>query len=899
MGPSGEDLRNILVDPSFVDDTLIGLVQEMIVNRMQRTFTALFIDNQHFNVSICTAGPDAFLLEFEEDLDTSRSNRNELAQQLTAIGRILQEKLPEDDDPRDTGELTLDTARKACDVVMKLTGNFERGMVYRFKDDLSGEVLYEVKKEGIPTSYAGMRFPSGDIPQSARELYITNGLRYIFNVNIAPVDILSAPGVSIDLSHCRMRAVAVPLIVYLQNMGVVCSMSVSIVVENQLWGLLAFHGYSEPFRPGLHQRIAFETVSRMVSIRIESLMKREKSARLVKLAHLLSLVQQELPAEFICRRHQEVCDILRADAIAFKKGPNIYFFGEDASLRPGDDFWDSMIKYPFKTDLLLVSTRSQTKRLGLRDPCTASGFIYFQQSDLQFAALRTVRTKDVCWGGPPDQPKLQIGDILHPRKSFESYMEKAHTESKAWSKSDIEVTTTFKDQIVACIRSEALNTLNYDLETSNERCAEAFRLSARNYEFFAQMSHELRTPFHGVMACLEILQKVGHDPVEREEAIRIALRSGRSMMTVLNDILSAAKNKHGLELNEVEFLPSESFNQVTEVMRAFAESGHKQLVVNMAGSQLKEKWVQADRLKFEQVTSNLINNAIKFTQENGVVRASIHLFGSLREVEVRWKERASTFQCSTEVVEPKSANKDDRVWMSVEVEDTGLGIPSDEIEDIFQAYVQASSGVSKTHQGTGLGLHICSEHIRKMSGLFRCASAQGRGSLFFFSIPVGDQTQKEVIHSHSRQSSVHNKMIEVGILENLVEHILIVEDNKLNLKLACRKVSLLVPKSTVHCALDGKLGYELFLELHSLKTVPKLILMDYHMPIMSGIESIRLIRQWELEKSIQEPVWICCFTADLSEFSKQEILLAGANSFLSKPSPPGELEEKIRDALMN
>ena len=108
--------------------------------------------------------------------------------------------------------------------------------------------------------YLGMRFPSGDIPLPARKLYIKNGLRYIQNVDGDEVQIIDQVNGDIDLMHCPMQACAKPHLMYMKNMGVKCSMSINIVVEDEQWGLLAFHGYNEPFKPSLHQRIACETV---------------------------------------------------------------------------------------------------------------------------------------------------------------------------------------------------------------------------------------------------------------------------------------------------------------------------------------------------------------------------------------------------------------------------------------------------------------------------------------------------------------------------------------------------------------------------------------------------------------------------------------------------------------
>ena len=159
-------------------------------------------------------------------------------------------------------------------------GRYDRGMVYRFNPDQSGEVIHEVTNADIETSYLGLRFPSSDIPYSARQLYIKNGLRYIHNVDEDTVPLRGEQGLQLDLTQIRMRAVAKPHIIYLRNMGVVCSLSIAIVVGNELWGLLAFHGYKTPFKPALHQRIACETIATMVSVRIESLVKKAESARI-------------------------------------------------------------------------------------------------------------------------------------------------------------------------------------------------------------------------------------------------------------------------------------------------------------------------------------------------------------------------------------------------------------------------------------------------------------------------------------------------------------------------------------------------------------------------------------------------------------------------------------------
>jgi light-regulated signal transduction histidine kinase (bacteriophytochrome) len=185
-----------------------------------------------------------------------------------------------------------DIAKTACDTVFNIIGHFDRGMVYKFHDDLSGEVVHEIKVEHTESSYLGMRFPKSDIPHSARKLYMTNGIRYIRDVDAEDVPVVSEEGV-MDLSQIRMRAVAKPHLIYLRNMGVKCCMSIAIVVENELWGLLVFHGYQHSYKPSLHQRIACETISTIVSVRTEVNVKKAESSRILKLGECLMTLKPE------------------------------------------------------------------------------------------------------------------------------------------------------------------------------------------------------------------------------------------------------------------------------------------------------------------------------------------------------------------------------------------------------------------------------------------------------------------------------------------------------------------------------------------------------------------------------------------------------------------------------
>jgi len=370
-------------------------------------------------------------------------------------------------------------------------GQYDRGMVYRFNDDLSGEVIHEVKKDDIEYSYLGLTFPHTDIPQSARMLYVKNILRYIRDANGEDVPIFSNEG-AIDLTQTRARCVHKSHLIYLKNMGVVSSMSIAIISEGELWGLFSFHGYKQPFKPTLHQRMACETIASCVSARVEGIAKKVQTTRLVRLGQLL---KKWKPTAHVKDNLEllgnQILDILEADVLAGE------FVMEDAetsrictvtkgdmTLIPGAHFWTKMAVTPH-FDLCAKSTRASIEELGLTlEDCPAAGFVYFRGEHMQIMVGRAYRGRDVAWGGSPDTPKLKIGGILHPRASFETQLEKSKQESRPFNPSDLTLVNLLRDRILRQqSNSWMLCLLENDIGEANISCFHALEQSEDNNDF--------------------------------------------------------------------------------------------------------------------------------------------------------------------------------------------------------------------------------------------------------------------------------------------------------------------------------------------------------------------------------------------------------------------------------
>lgn len=187
--------------------------------------------------------------------------------------------------------------------------------------------------------------------------------------------------------------------------------------------------------------------------------------------------------------------LLDADVIvgrimdAHKDEPDLVVLG-DKSLAPTDDrFWDHM-KSRERRKLLTINTRKGITDLGLTEQvCPASGLVYFQDGLVQIMLGRGLRSKDVKWAGNPDEPKLRIGGILCPRNSFDTFMEKAKKETRAWRSNDINVISTFVERVCEHSHSRTANLLKNDIEDANLKYFEALERSQDNCQFFVRLVH--------------------------------------------------------------------------------------------------------------------------------------------------------------------------------------------------------------------------------------------------------------------------------------------------------------------------------------------------------------------------------------------------------------------------
>jgi signal transduction histidine kinase len=378
--------------------------------------------------------------------------------------------------------------------------------------------------------------------------------------------------------------------------------------------------------------------------------------------------------------------------------------------------------------------------------------------------------------------------------------------------------------------------------------------------FLANMSHELRTPLNAVLGFSQLMLRRAALSDDQRDSLGVIVRSGEHLLALINDVLELSKIEAGRIALKTEDVHLHRLLQGMEEMFRF-RANDKALAFHLECAPDVPQYVHLDDGKLRQVLINLLGNAIKFTEEGQIV--------------LRVKTSGPP---ALEVVPPPEI-KGESVHLCFEVSDTGVGIAPEELENLFQAFVQASAG-RQLQEGTGLGLAISRQFVRLMGGELSVRTALGVGSTFAFAIPVQNVAMSLVPPAPSERRVFG---LEAG---QPIYRLLVVEDVPSSRTLL---VELFRPLGfDVREATNGQEAVALWQEWK-----PHLIWMDLRMPVVDGVEATRRIRA--LPQG-QEPV-IVALTASAFEDKRHEALAAGCNDFVRKPFREADLLGAVRKYL--
>ena len=595
------------------------------------------------------------------------------------------------------------TVRELAHIVVeevKRVTAFDRVMFYRFNEVGDGSVDAESVAPGLEP-YLGLHYPASDIPQQARRLYLENRLRIIADARAKPARIVPTlrpdTGAPLDLTFAVLRSVSPVHLEYMANMGLRASMSIALVVRDRLWGLISCANHSGPRPVAQYLRVACEFLGRLTSLQIGALEDREAAARRASSQAAASMLSETMRTqddaadnvlEGLLARGLELLQLVDAEGVAVVKGA-----GEPvtAGRTPPPAVIQAIAKWledhtsPFSTASLATHLPAAAAAKDV-----ASGLLTFALPGQPLRRLLWFRpeiVRTVTWGGDPAKPVERDHSMrLQPRASFAAWKEEVRLQSHPWTDGDL-----------AAAEDLRRYALEIDLERQVLRASRA--VFARD-EILAIVSHDLRNPLGVVQmdaAGLKTWEVPGDKDISslRASADRI-LRSVGLMSRLIADLLDMAKIDAGrLDLQKH---PERSRGLVEDALSLLVPlASAKQITIEKDLTEAPP--VNADRDRVFYVLSNIIGNAIKFTPERGTIT-------------IRTEQR--------------------RGELLIIVDDSGPGIPSEELAHVFDRYRRGSA----SHDGTGLGLYIAKGIVLAHGGSIWAEAAAGGGSRFCLTLPL-------------------------------------------------------------------------------------------------------------------------------------------------------------------
>jgi len=403
---------------------------------------------------------------------------------------------------------------------------------------------------------------------------------------------------------------------------------------------------------------------------------------------------------------------------------------------------------------------------------------------------------------------------------------------------------TFVDISVRKHAEQALKAAKKEAETANRTKS----------QFLASMSHELRTPLTGILGFADLLLGSAADEEQQREYLQTIRSSGHHLLELINDILDLSKIEAArLDVERAPCAPHGILNDVISIMRAQAQAKGLDLRCRWSGS--VPGVIKTDEARLRQILMNLVGNAVKFTHQGGV------------EVVARLERSGRGHK------------------LLVSITDSGIGIPEEKLQTIFEPFAQADNSVTREFGGTGLGLAISARLARALGGDVTVTSELGVGSTFTVSVDAGDLEGVQMLASPPADGmQAGQEEPRSGISQFRPGSALLVEDGHINRKL----VSTVLEKAglSVSTAENGEVGVELATRNHF-----DLILMDMQMPVLDGYAATRKLR----DLGCTTP--IIALTAHAMKGDKEKCLAAGCSRYVSKPVAIDTLLAAVAEAL--
>jgi chemotaxis family two-component system sensor kinase Cph1 len=601
--------------------------------------------------------------------------------------------------------------------VRAITG-LDRVMVYRFHADMHGEVVAESKLDEL-APWLGLHYPEADIPKQARDLYKRIWIRPVPNAAGPLVEMvpLADPdsGQPLDMTHCTLRGASVMYTEYLANMNVAASLTMPILIDGELWGLIACHNQSPTTFP--HQvRGACELLAQVASLQLKSSDSIEQMAYRLKVEEIHQKLVMKAAREgdllALSDRQPSLRDAMDVEGAALYHMNRWWCAGktpDETQLDALSDWinqrpeFDSLTRPAYVTDQLSLAYPPAAQFVDV-----ASGLLAVQISRTRQDLIMWFRTetiRKVNWAGNPDDKPLVPGPHgmrLTPRRSFEVFVESVRARSRPWSELEVDCALRLRLLIMdlVIVSGERIADLNVDLTSSNEEL-DAFAYVA---------SHDLKEPLRGIHRyahqLMESMEGWGSDHRQRLESLmRLTLR----MDSLLDSLLHYSR----VGRTSLEFAPADLNEVVNEALEMVGVRPNKKTCQVVFARPLPT--VLCDMIRVREVFSNLISNALKYTEKK-VPRLEI---GFISADDINNRPKA-----------PATADGHSIYF----VRDDGIGIAERHFEQIFRMFKRLH-GSDEFGGGVGAGLTVVKKVVSRHGGDIWLDSVPHSGSTFYFTLP--------------------------------------------------------------------------------------------------------------------------------------------------------------------
>ncbi len=610
----------------------------------------------------------------------------------------------------------LDTCNVIVNEVRKLTG-FERVMVYRFNDDGSGNVIAESKTDKI-IPYLGLRYPATDIPLPARKLYVNNWLRIISNVNYEPIEI--TPTLNplthkvVDLSFSSLRSVSPIHLEYLKNMGVTASMSISIIRNKQLWGLIACHD-SRPQHVSYEVRTACEFLGKILSAELLEKQDNEELDYKIRIQNIPkyfieSIAQNNNFIDALVQEEEKLLDIVSAAGVVICDNDDLISIGKVPEKSEIKNILN-WLEYQTEDNIYYTNSLPTLYPQAKQYKKIASGLLALTISKIQCNYILWFRPEviqTVNWGGNPVKQveNLPDGEVrIHPRKSFELWQETVKNSALPWKKCEIEAVAELRSTIVTIVLSKAdeLAKVNLELERSNDELD--------SFAYIA--SHDLKEPLRGIHNYSSFLMEDYAEVLDEEgiSKLQTLIRLTQRMEDLIDSLL------HFSRLGRVDLsLENNDLNEILDGAIDVIKMSNAEDSIEISVPRKLPK-VNCDRIQINELLTNLISNAIKYNK-NDRKQVEIGFLDTPEELDPNLQQK---IQLQNQVV--------------LYVKDNGIGIPQKHHENVFRIFKRLY-GKKQYGGGTGAGLTIAKKIVERHGGEIWLKSEVGVGTTFYLSLPV-------------------------------------------------------------------------------------------------------------------------------------------------------------------